>query len=200
MPDAITSIHLGESPEEAALPAARRRAHSGGAGVAGRLESGMDAAALRARGVHREVRPALRAAARRAWRAALLPRARAAGLGRRHAGDLSAQQPLGGRRQPSRRAVLRLGRARRDRHRQPGQRRGSQPVLGNGADSRSGPGHPGAGDCRKRHPHRRGSAGIWRGLRNHRTGKARRADRRARPGRRGRCGRISGERHQAGRR
>ena len=55
-----------------------------------------------------------------------------------------------------------LGRARRDRHRQPGQRRGSQPVLGNGADSRAGPGHPGPGDCRKRHPHRRRGARIRR--------------------------------------
>ena len=53
-------------------------------------------------------------------------RAGAVGGGGRDAGDLSAQQSLDRRRDAADRPVLRLGRARGDRDRQPGERRGSR--------------------------------------------------------------------------
>ena len=200
MPDAITSIHLGNRRRKLHFLLPRRRSDSGRAGVARRVESGLDAATLRARGVHREVRPAVRTAARRARRAARLTTSWRSWLGRRHAGDVSAQQPLGGRRQPAGGAVLRLGRPRGDRHRQPGERRGSQPVRGNGGRfAPLGPGIPARAILESATRIGAEALGFGADYGTIEPGKRAALIAVRVPERRGRCGRISAERHQSGR-
>ena len=95
-------------------------------------------------------------------------------------------------------ALLRVRRARRDRHRQPRECRGSEPVRRVGGDAaRWRPDVPAARSCEsatRTAPTRSVSATT----RHDRARQARRADRRPRAGGVSRCGRIPGERHQAG--
>ena len=134
-----SSIHLGESPEEVEF-----LRHGGGpiaerAGSARRVESRLDAAALRAGGVHRRSSGCCPSGC---WpsTACSSPTVELAQLAA--AGATLVTCPRSNRwvgaGSPPVDAVLRVRRARRDRHRQPGQRRGSQRVRGDGADPRAG--------------------------------------------------------------
>ena len=194
----LTSVHLGESPEEVDVPAPRRRADS-------RARSRRSACGIRT--------GRRRAAGR--WSTSI-------GSGYCPSGcwpctACSSPTPTGaagvalaptlvtcprsnrwvGRRQSARRQLLRV-RASASRSAPT-----AWPASRISTCSRSwrqiralAPGRPGAGASRQRHAHRRRGARIRRRLRHDRAGKARGADRRARPGRRGRCGRISGQRHR----
>ncbi len=127
----VTSVHLGESPEEVEFLRRRERP------VAGRCWR--NSASGRRTGKRRAIRPsaicrtsafsigAVLVVARRPVRRR---RPRAAGGARRHDRIVPAKQRARGRRLPAARGVLRDGRGRRVRHRQPRQRGRSEPVRG----------------------------------------------------------------------
>ena len=118
------------------------------------------------------------------------PSSRRLGGVRRNRRDMSAQQPLDGRRRAADPPVLRIRRPRGDRHRQPGERRGSQPLQRDGRSATAGARRSGAQILRSATLD--GATALGFGTR---AGldfgrEARRAHRRPRPGRCRGCGRI----------